>query len=590
MSLPPSIPALPVDASLNLRPDLFSDEHRRLLVDILTQGCGGYVGLLCYGLPMPSYVLETLIDFQIKTVYTKIKQIANSVIRICILANYLKNSQDLLVDLQANLDEINSGANKQRLYRGLHRICRQTNMMDVYRNVSQLLDAGDVTMGVYRQGLAQMRALTEALDLHREPNLQPLYETLTSYNLLYLPPPYLSAAAVEIYSENLGDLTKRINRSFNLQTQINRSKRADYVVNDVLFLLSARHLQFRHRLELQILETWIVNKCNYLCNDLYFAYVQVPECRGTFCNFVSGLQVVRKERHPTFRPLLHNLCSLLNTFHEANVYLCPQYLHSAIFLLLRRVSRVREGDSSDSDSENQEAAEDRDTLLRRFREGDLDLEVDPTSTPLQNFYFAKNPFGNSEIFRIPEQASRYLRRNAWIDRSNLTYISYKLHNGTLSEESFPMRNLYSLIMEGASRQAGTNARQFMAALQQAPLGHDEPEAADHSDLFADVDIRPAQPSSGSSASLSTPSTSSAPSGQPSPSRLGPEQPPRQRRYLSLSNFSPYSVARHHHRRRRPRPPRGPAHTSRQGPDIAASASASGGEDPRDSLAEELEQL
>ncbi|QQL09676.1 Ba59 [Baboon cytomegalovirus] len=591
MSVPPHIPALPVDHSLNFRPDLFSDNNRRMLVDMLTQSCGGYVGLCNYGLPMPVYVLDTLIDFQLKTPYMKIKSIAKKIIHICICANHLSNSQDLLTDFQTNLDEVNVDEDRRRLRRGFHRLCRQYNMMDSYQNIVQLLDARDVTLGTYKQCLSQIRALMEACHVHPDPSVQPLYESLTTYNLLYLPPPFTSAEAVQLYSKNISDLTKRNNRPFYLLTEKHRSKRADYVLNDVLFMLSALHLQFRHRLEIQLTQTWILSQCNSLCNDLYFAYTQVPECHQEFVRLVEGLQILRTVQHPVFSPTLNGLCNLMRTFHNADVYICPGYLHASIFHLLRRVSQVAEGHPSDSDSENQEATSDQGTLLRRFQEGDrIDLEADPTATPSQNFYFSRNPFGNPELFCIPDHPSQHLTRDRWIAYPHMTYTQFNMENGQFDTEVHHLQRVYSLVMEGASRQAGTTARRFAQAMEQATAGHDEPQPVDHGDLFADVEVRTSQASSDSS---SAPSTSSTHHSSSPRRREGLEQAPRQRRFLSTHHFSPYSVARqqHRHRRRRhPPPPRGPAHTSRQGPDItSASASASASEDdPRDNLAEDLQ--
>lgn len=65
----PPLPVLPVDDWLNFRVDLFGDEHRRLLLEMLTQGCSNFVGLLNFGVPSPVYALEALVDFQVRNAF-----------------------------------------------------------------------------------------------------------------------------------------------------------------------------------------------------------------------------------------------------------------------------------------------------------------------------------------------------------------------------------------------------------------------------------------------------------------------------------------------------------------------------------------
>ncbi|QHX39934.1 ORFL98W.iORF2 [Human betaherpesvirus 5] len=176
----------------------------------------------------------------------------------------------------------------------------------------------------------------------------------------------------------------------------------------------------------------------------------------------------------------------------------------------------------------------------------------------------------------------------------------------------------------------------MELLDRAPLGQEsEPEITEHRDLFADVFRRPvtdaaSSSSASSSSSSASPNSVSLPSARSSSTRTTTpastytsagtssttglllssslsgshgissadlEQPPRQRRRMvSVTLFSPYSVAYSHHRRHRrrrspPPAPRGPAHTRFQGPDSMPSTSyGSDVEDPRDDLAENLRHL
>ncbi|AHJ84113.1 tegument protein UL35 [Human betaherpesvirus 5] len=631
----PPLPVLPVDDWLNFRVDLFGDEHRRLLLEMLTQGCSNFVGLLNFGVPSPVYALEALVDFQVRNAFMKVKPVAQEIIRICILANHYRNSRDVLRDLRTQLDVLYSEPLKTRLLRGLIRLCRAAQTGVKPEDISVHLGADDVTFGVLKRALVRLHRVRDALGLRASPEAEARYPRLTTYNLLFHPPPFTTVEAVDLCAENLSDVTQRRNRPLRCLTSIKRpgSRTLEDALNDMYLLLTLRHLQLRHALELQMMQDWVVERCNRLCDALYFCYTQAPETRQTFVTLVRGLELARQHSSPAFQPMLYNLLQLLTQLHEANVYLCPGYLHFSAYKLLKKIQSVSDarerGEFGDEDEEQENDGEP--------REAQLDLEADPTAREGELFFFSKNLYGNGEVFRVPEQPSRYLRRRMFVERPETLQIFYNFHEGKITTETYHLQRIYSMMIEGASRQTGLTPKRFMELLDRAPLGQgSEPEITEHRDLFADVFHRPvtdaaSSSSASSSSSSASPNSVSLPSARSSSTRTTTpastytsagtssttglllsssslsgshgissadlEQPPRQRRRMvSVTLFSPYSVAYSHHRRHRrrrspPPAPRGPAHTRFQGPDSMPSTSyGSDVEDPRDDLAENLRHL
>ncbi|AAM00676.1 tegument protein UL35 [Panine betaherpesvirus 2] len=627
----PTLPVLPVDDALNFRPDLFGDDHRRLLLDMLTQSCSGFVGLLNHGLPSPTYLLESLVDFQIRNPYLRVKPVAQQIVKICILANHYRNSRDILVDLRTQLDVLYSGTLRTRILNGLLKLCRRARESGVTpEEISVHLGADDVTYGVLKQVLGKLHRIRDALGLRPTPEAEVRYSTLTAYNLLYLPPPFTTQEAVEVFAENLSNVTQRNNRPMRCMASIKRpgTRSHEDALNDLYFLVSARHLQLRHTLELQMMRLWVLEKCNRLCDDLYFCYTQVPETRQILVTLIRGLQLSRQSTSPAFRPVLYNLLQMLTQLHEAGVYLCPGYLHHAAYQLLEKIQRISDGrggedEDEDDEEDGEEGRRHRDprTLPREIS---LDLESDPTAVQGETFFLSKNLYGNPDIFRVPDHPSRYLRRRMFVHRQDIPQIFYNIHNGEITTEIYNLRRIYSMMIEGAARQTGLTPKRFLEIMDRAPLGQEpEPELADGYDLFADVERRPMVVTSSSTSSAASssavastssasdygtgasssgvtftrPTTTAAFYTSPS-SRMDLERAPRQRRRMvSVEPFSPYSVAynqhRHQRRRRRPPPPapRGPAHTRYQGPDTERTPyRGDDDEDPRDGLAETLRNL
>ena len=339
----PPLPVLPVDDWLNFRVDLFGDEHRRLLLEMLTQGCSNFVGLLNFGVPSPVYALEALVDFQVRNAFMKVKPVAQEIIRICILANHYRNSRDVLRDLRTQLDVLYSEPLKTRLLRGLIRLCRAAQTGVKPEDISVHLGADDVTFGVLKRALVRLHRVRDALGLRASPEAEARYPRLTTYNLLFHPPPFTTVEAVDLCAENLSDVTQRRNRPLRCLTSIKRpgSRTLEDALNDMYLLLTLRHLQLRHALELQMMQDWVVERCNRLCDALYFCYTQAPETRQTFVTLVRGLELARQHSSPAFQPMLYNLLQLLTQLHEANVYLCPGYLHFSAYKLLKRSNRSR---------------------------------------------------------------------------------------------------------------------------------------------------------------------------------------------------------------------------------------------------------
>ncbi|AEV80896.1 tegument protein UL35 [Saimiriine betaherpesvirus 4] len=560
---PYSFPSLPVNESLNFRADLFCDEHRHFLKELVTVGCGGYVGLLCYGMPSPTYVLETMMDFQIRPEFTRVKLIAAPILAIAIMANHYHNSYNILQETKQRLHNLYVGPMKEKLTRSFRKLCQRLPVAVNAEVIIQCMETEDVTFGTLKQCLSQLNELRDAADLSPSEDTRSHYGLLTLYNLLYVPPKFITSRGVNIYSENLGDVTRRVHAPMRSLIMEQRPRTAAIILDDVSFILSLQHLCVTHKIELQMLRSWIWAKCNELMNELYFVYLQAPELKNAFQDVMSSMQLTRNDpRTLAFQNLLRDLLTFLRKVHLTDIYTVPGYIRFCAFNLIsylkQAVASTSEDEPHSSDSSSSE---------------DITFDVDPSLARGDTIYITKNPFGCSALFKVPSNLSRFIKKRQFIRRTPMYHV-YVMDSGRMITRSQPLRNLYNLMLEGGSRQTGTTAKELSQVAERTSNGR-EVVIQETLDLFADVERRDA------------PSTSSSTSVSSRESLL--ERPPRQRRYISVAAFAPYSVARHRRTQRKIRLPRGPAHNSRTGPDTAPESSEAD-PDPRDELSDQMSLL
>ncbi|AEV80741.1 tegument protein UL35 [Aotine betaherpesvirus 1] len=567
---PYSFPSLPVDESLNFRADLFTDTHRHLLKDLVTVGSGGYVGILCYGMPIPTHLLETMVDFQLKPTYMRVKLLATPIVEIAIMANHYHNSYGILQETKARFHEMYSGATKHRLVRSFQKLCRRLPVAVNANEIIDCLETPDVTFGTMTQCLSQLNQLREAADLSPSEDTRARYGTLTAYNLLYVPPRFLTSRGVSLYSENLGDITRKTHAPMRSLIMDQRPRTAATILDDMSFAVSMAHLCVRHKLELQQLRSWIWAKCNELVDDAYFVYTQAPEVKDAFLNVMASMRLTQSDpRMLAYQNMLGTLLDFLQAVYHTGIYAVPKFMRFCAFNLISYLQRAvgphRGDEESSGDSSSSE---------------DVAFDVDPTPERGETIYITKNPYGVPELFKVPSDLAGFLKKRNFV-RRDVMYNVYLLDSGRVSTRAHPVKNIYSLMLEGGSRQTGTTSRNLSEIAEKTPRGHNV-VTEEFVDLFADVQRRDAPSSSSTSSTASTSSSSRE-------SLL--EQAPRQRRYISVAAFAPYSAARLRTGRRRLRLPRGPAHTSNSGPDtLHPNSEADSGPDPRDELVDQIRQL
>nr|WRQ19877.1 MAG: protein m35 [Herpesviridae sp.] len=502
--------SLPVDEHLNFIPQVLNGEDASYVKELVLNSDEGAVGFLNSGLPMPAYILEAMFVIRIKHRYVKYRQIAEPIIKLAIMSNHYYNSHRIMQNSLLSLQQLFTNQNLERLESGFRRLIRAVNHPDNPRTILDTIGDLDMPTGAYEKHLLTLNDLARRARIQVSNEVPRHYPKLGLFNYLYKAPNFTSVEAVNAYSNNLANLTRRLNVTPQTLTVTKRSKDPEDVLNDLMFSLSLSHLVVKHQETLYALRRWIIIQFSTLCQRLYITYTQIPEIRDLFLEVVRetltllGQGVEEEEGDFSLGPAIGAAFRLLRRVTTFDVYVLPEYITFSSFNLIAKIHYNEEVRRNNAESDDE-----------------YDIEIDPTSPYIDATYYVNNPYSDPQLFHCPRNVNRYLGRD-FIAKSTKQDMLTESEDRFITFESYELDLHRQLIIEGASRQLKMRPGQLEHYLNLEIRDADVVEPDDSQNLFADVQIRLRQ-------------------------NRDNETRRRGRRYVNLIDVRPYSTTRRRER-------------------------------------------
>lgn len=490
--------SLYVDERFNFPERILSQDDLTFIRDAICDGDEGVMAAINSGLPMQSYVLDSLLSIRVKHRFSKVRLILEPIIAFTVTVSHFYNGRRIFREATTKRAQMFTSSDIQRLDSGLRRLYRATGTLDNPYDLLEAVEELDVTQGVYQSHLQSIYRLLTKINFDISMTQQLDFTGLSVFNYIFDAPKFTTQEAIAMYTSNLADITRRAQRPLSALTVSKRSKDVHDVLNDIMFSLALGNMIIRHEDALKALKKSLLMKLNNLCAKLYMTYTQVPSTKEIFLEIAKesfALVSSESEDPPEFGRVIASMLRFVRAVITADVYANPDYVTQQVFAVNSRIYDL-EG-----------AAVGHGT--------DLDVEMDPTS-PYTASYYITNPYTDKNIFKCPKDLTSYMGRSM-IKKKLTQDLVTECTDNSLTYETFELDMLGDLILEGAAKHLKITLEQLSHYLEtvNSPADVIDEETADV-DLFADVEIR-------------------AP-----PRNRGPDRTPR---FTNIKGAKPYQASR-----------------------------------------------
>uniref|UniRef100_A0AAU7E238 Tegument protein UL35 n=1 Tax=Hipposideros bat herpesvirus TaxID=3141919 RepID=A0AAU7E238_9VIRU len=469
----PQLVSVAMDDSLNFHASLLRSPDIQYIVSLLDESCFQVVGTANFGVPMPLCELDAILQLQIRHESIRCRELAVRIIRFIILCCHYYNGHAILVHSIRQIQRTFSGANKERLESALARLYRSIDSSQNAYHVVEHIGHLDMPTGAYVKQLRQAYNACERAGITVSAEARSMYPTLCSYNHLYRPPKYTSPACVRLYADGIRHLTMRDNAPLRIMTAERRTRDPVEAVNDLMFALSLTNLILMHQDELSVLKKWLLATLNEMCAQLYVAYLQVPSTSALYVSILNEVtNLIDTDLHEDgnqlcFAAVTEALLRFLRALYSSGVYINVDLFRFSAFSVMISGHNILN-----------EAEEER------------DLELDPTSPYTDARYMVKNPFGQRNLFRCPDNLVKHLRDD-FIESDPVQIMMTDWENNVATFDYYKLDYMKTLMVEGAAKQLKmlpTQMAEYLDRACSAARVVDRPHALEES-MFANVRVR-----------------------------------------------------------------------------------------------------
>lgn len=494
--------SLTINATSNFADGLLSEGDITLIHDAVSPGDLGTMAALNAGIPMRPYVLKSLLTIRVKHRYSKIRNILEPLIAFAVSVSHFQNTRRILRESVAKRAHLFDQTTIDRIEAGLHRTYRAIGSPDNPYDLIEAIQDTDLPKGAYESHVRHLYSLLEKInfDLRTTANLD--YTRLAAFNYLFDSPKFTDQEAIDMYADNLANITRRSPNPLRCLTASRQSRDPFDVINDCMFALAMGNAIVYHQDSVRLLHRTLIMEATALCSSFYATYLQVPETKNVYAAMARECFRLSTMTGPDpvhYNRLLALMFQFVRAIAAADVYACPGYMLQQIFSVSGRMHGYQSPMFGHS--------------------GDLDMEIDPSS-PYQASYHVNNPFTDSNLFRCPKDIVSHLGPNMF-EKKITSEVFTNCTDTTLSTQIVETDMVRTLLSEGVARVLKIQAHHVDNYLDTVSTPADilTPNDLDV-DLFADVYVEPDR----------TPASDTG-------------RPPRSTRFINVKGAKPYPVDR-----------------------------------------------
>lgn len=467
--------SITINASYNFAEGLLSERDIIFIQEAVSPGDVGTMAALNSGLPMRVYTMKSLMTIRVRHRFSKVRVILEPIIAFAVSVSHFQNTRRILRDAMAKRAQLFNPADINRIEAGLYRIYRAVNSHENPYTLIEAIQNTDLPRGAYESHVKQIYALLENIHFDFQTTARLDYTRLSTFNYFFVSPKFTSQEAIDMYADNLANITRRSQTPLQCLTVTRVSRDPHDVLNDCLFALALGNAIVSHQDSVRSLHRSLIMDATALCSRLYPTYLQVPETRRIYAALAREcfrLTAAISTEPVQYTSLLSLMFQFVREIIAADVYACPDYVTQQIFAISGRFYGLQSPMFGHA--------------------GDLDVEIDPTSV-YQASYHVNNPFTDPNIFKCPKDIVSHIGSHIFEKRLT-TEVFTDCTDRDLSTEAISTDMVKDLVSEGAARALKITPHQVQSYLNVANTPSEVLTSADSTaDLFADVYIEPEGP-------------------------------------------------------------------------------------------------
>ena len=372
-----NIPTFVLDENCNFIPEVLSRANAKYIKDVLIRDSYNTVCLANSFIPMTIQAVEQILTIITKFKFSRARDLFTKILRLGVHINRFyagkKQVKHMITMMKSLFDTEEDMRRLDRALMGLFVNTRDSSYMPL------------IALSLHENGFPDSKfakavklICTTLNSFHNRPDadIEQYTQKLKAYNYLYKIPPYTLKEAVDIYSENLKDLSIGVNKKPTLLFTSSDDGYLSHIFNDMLFLTSTWNMIYNCKVEIRRLNTWIKYEINSIIEDCVLVGFQLPDLKDTILDLAaltSNMNLVSpdKDLFSHYKLILAKLFELSISATKANICILPTFIKSNLIEFEDVLKRSNDDEdlnylllkSNDSDDE--------------YDEDKLPIQVDP---------------------------------------------------------------------------------------------------------------------------------------------------------------------------------------------------------------------
>ncbi|AKI29793.1 tegument protein UL25 [Mandrillus leucophaeus cytomegalovirus] len=313
--------------NLGFEPNVISPPNTEFMKLLLYEFSIQHISRVNQCIPMPVFILTSLVDPVIKTTSTGERELTRSIVTHAVLVNYYYQAKVKIRSMQHSLTATIQGATLRNI------AAYVTNLTPAGRAAALALHFLTHEKLVYEpQYQVCLRRLHDELRKRRtseSPCTGEIYECIRDYNLIFLSAPYTTRGALYTYRNNLQKLTNGYKS--DLKLLCSEKLNEEHFLNDLAFLTGIQIMMMQFRRNLDILRLYLCHQLQNLSNLIYLIYLQFPSLRSDYLQVTEA--IYRATNSSDDEPLFQVntwLFDFLRAVRSLDVFVCPDYILCAL--------------------------------------------------------------------------------------------------------------------------------------------------------------------------------------------------------------------------------------------------------------------
>ncbi|ANC96535.1 tegument protein UL35 [macacine betaherpesvirus 9] len=320
-----SIPFFVSDENCNFVPEILPRIHTKFLKDVLIADSYNSVCWANSFIPMPIQTLEQIMVLITKFKFSRSRDFLFPVFRLAVHINrYHTGKQQIrtMVDIMKSL--FNTETSMRRLDDALMTLFATEQTSSYMTNIALSLHENGFPDSKFLTALKMIYRTGNSFQNQRDEDMDNYSEKLKTYNYLLKIPKYTLKSAVDVYNENIKDLSIGIQRQPTLLFTSRNDTSLKNIYNDILFLVSTWNMIFNYKKEQRRLLTWIKYEINSIMENVVLTGFQLPDLKEMILDLsalISTMNLLKKS--DDYSP---HLKLIINKLFEIGVFVTKSYI------------------------------------------------------------------------------------------------------------------------------------------------------------------------------------------------------------------------------------------------------------------------